>query len=226
VQTLALDTSTGPRRVETRVLLKRENDWVGYTYVWNDEQTDAELAPAKGMRTTLNLSEGPRPWVVPSRSDCLVCHSHAANFALSLNTRQLNRPSADAPAMNQIVRLQKLDLIRTGRSSWISNKLDSAPRFSGLTDTNATLEARARAYLAVNCAHCHVHEGGGNSAMDMAATTALKNTRLIDQIPQHGTFNLKDARIIAPGAPTRSVLVSRSALRFPGQMPPLGTIRP
>jgi uncharacterized repeat protein (TIGR03806 family) len=225
VQTLALETSAGLRRVETRMLLKRENDWAGYTYVWNDAQTDAELAPAKGFRTTLNLPEGPRPWLVPSRSDCLVCHSRAANFALSLNTRQLNRPAADEPAVNQLVRQDLHDLIAGGSSSWISNKLDSAPRFPSLTDTNAPIEARARAYLAVNCAHCHVHEGGGNSAMDMAATTELKNTRLIDQIPQHGTFNLKDARIIAPGAPTRSVLVTRSALRLPGQMPPLGTLR-
>src|SRR6187549_1100813 len=159
VQTLALDTSAGPRRIETRVLLKRENDWVGYTYVWNNTQTDAELAPAKGMRTTLNVPEGPRPWLVPSRSDCLVCHSRAANFALSLNTRQLNRPAADAPAVNQLIRLQELALLRAGNSSWLSNKLDSAPHFPRLTDTNATLEARARAYLAVNCAHCHVHEG-------------------------------------------------------------------
>jgi hypothetical protein len=128
--------------------------------------------------------------------------------------------------VNQIARLEQLDLIMAGRSSWIANKLDSAPRYSSLLDTNASLETRARAYLAVNCAHCHVHEGGGNSAMDMAATTALKNMRLIDQVPQHGNFNLKDARIIVAGAPTRSVLVSRSALRIPGQMPPLGTIRP
>ena len=62
--------------------------------------------------------------------------------------------------------------------------------------------------------------------MDLAAGTSLKNTRLIDQIPQHGTLNLKDARIVAPGAPSRSVLVTRTALRIPGQMPPLGTIRP
>jgi len=226
VQTLALDTSAGRRRVETRLLLKRENDWVGYTYVWNDAQTDAELAPAKGSRTILNLPGGPRPWLVPSRSDCLVCHSRAANFALSLNTRQWNRPAADEPAVNQLVRLDQHGLIRSGNSSWISNKVVSAPRFPSLNDTNTPVEIRARAYLAVNCAHCHVHEGGGNSAMDMAASTALKNTRLIDQVPQHGTFNLKDARIIAPGAPTRSVLVSRSALRLPGQMPPLGTIRP
>ncbi|MBK7999071.1 MAG: PQQ-dependent sugar dehydrogenase [Verrucomicrobia bacterium] len=224
VQTLALDTSAGPRRTETRLLLKRDNDWTAYTYLWNDAQTDAELAPAKGMRTTVNLPEGPRSWLVPSRSDCLVCHSRAANFALSLNTRQLNRPASTEPSLNQIAHLEKQVLLSS--ASWISNKLDTAPRFPSLSDTNAPLEARVRSYLAVNCAHCHVHEGGGNSAMDLAAGTSLKNTRLIDQIPQHGTLNLKDARIVAPGSPSRSVLVTRTALRIPGQMPPLGTIRP
>ncbi len=224
VQTLALDTSAGPRRTETRLLLKRDNDWTAYTYLWNDAQTDAELAPAKGMRTTLNLPGGPRSWLVPSRSDCLVCHSRAASFALSLNTRQLNRPASSEPSANQIAHLEKQELLRS--ASWISNKLDTAPRFPSLSDTNATLEARVRSYLAVNCAHCHVHEGGGNSAMDLAAGTSLKNTRLIDQIPQHGTLNLKNARIVAPGSPSRSVLVTRTALRIPGQMPPLGTIRP
>ncbi len=222
-QTLSIETSNGPRRVETRVLLKRENDWLGYTYLWNDSQTDAELAPAKGMRVTLKLPEGPRPWLVPSRSDCLVCHSRAANFALTLNTRQLNGSTAAEPGMNQIVRWHQHSLIAD--SAWISNTVEAAPRYPGLTDTNATLEARARAYLAVNCAHCHVQEGGGNSAMDLAAATELKSTRLIDQVPQHGTFNLKDARLITPGSPSRSVLVSRTALRIPGQMPPLGTLR-
>jgi len=225
VQTLALDTSAGPRRTETRLLLKRENDWVGYTYVWNETQTDAELAPAKGFRTTLNLPEGSRPWLVPSRSDCLVCHSRAANFALSLNTRQLNRPEADNPRVNQLARLEQQVLFNGGSDSWISNKVETAPRFPSLMDTNATLEARARTYLAVNCAHCHVHEGGGNSVIDLAATTSLNRTRLIDQVPQHGTMNIRNARIITPGSPTRSVLISRVALRIPGQMPPLGTIR-
>lgn len=225
-QTLALDTSVGPRRVETRVLLKRDNDWVGYTYLWNEAQTDAEVAPVKGLRTTLNLPEGPRPWLVPSRSDCLVCHSRAANFALSLNTRQLNRPTAEDPTVNQLTWLEANGLIAGRDKTKPSKAPEERPRYPALGDTNATLDARARAYLAVNCAHCHVHEGGGNSAMDLAAGTTLKNMRLIDQIPQHGTMNLKNARIVAPGAPSRSVLVSRTALRIPGQMPPLGTIRP
>jgi glucose/arabinose dehydrogenase len=225
VQTLALDTRAGPRRTETRVLLKRENDWTGYTYVWNDAQTDAELAPAKGLRTTLPLPEGPRPWLVPSRSDCLVCHSRAANFALSLSTRQLNRPTAEDASVNQLAWLEQSGLI-TGGQEKPARDAETRPRFPAPGDPNATLEARVRAYLAVNCAHCHVHEGGGNSVMDLAAWTSLKGAKLIDQIPQHGALNLKDARLVAPGVPSRSVLVTRTALRIPGQMPPLGTIRP
>jgi mono/diheme cytochrome c family protein len=227
VQTLALGTGAVSRRVETRVLLKQENDWVGYTYVWNEGQTDAELAPAAGLRTTLELPEGRRPWLVPSRSDCLVCHSRAASFALSLATRQLNRARAGEPAVNQLRWLEQLDLLRTGtNSAALPTPPEAAPRYPNLADDAARLEDRARAYLAVNCSHCHVQEGGGNSLMDMAAWTPLKKARLIDQVPQHGTFNLRDARIITAGLPSRSVLVSRSALRLPGQMPPLGTLRP
>jgi len=225
VQTLALDTSAEPRRIETRVLLKRENDWSAYTYVWNEAQTDADLAPAKGMSTTLNLPGGPRQWLVPSRSDCLVCHSRAANFALSLSTRQLNRPTAEDSSVNQLTWLEQSGLISDRKDKPASDPA-TKPRFPALSETNATMEARARAYLAVNCAHCHVPDGGGNSAMDLAAWTPLRGTRLIDQLPQHGALNLKDARLIASGVPSRSVLVTRTALRIPGQMPPLGTIRP
>ncbi len=226
VQTLALDTANGPRRVETRVLLKRENDWAGYTYVWNAAQTDAELAPANGLRTSLSLPDGSRSWLVPSRSDCLVCHSRAANFSLSLSMRQLNRPLASDPATNQLTWLAEVGLTDAPKSDRPPVDFSTKPRFPELGDARAPLEARVRAYLAVNCSHCHVHEGGGNSAMDLAAGTSLAGTRLIDQIPQHGTLNLKNGRIVAPGAPARSVLVTRTALRIPGQMPPLGTIRP
>jgi len=41
--------------------------------------------------------------------------------------------------------------------------------------------------------------------------------------PQHHTFELADARLIAPGHPERSVLLRRIANREPGHMPPLAS---
>ena len=52
VQTLSLpqhrgDRDTG-RRIETRLLTKQTGVWAGYSYVWNDAQDDATLAPSEG----------------------------------------------------------------------------------------------------------------------------------------------------------------------------------
>jgi len=46
---------------------------------------------------------------------------------------------------------------------------------------------------------------------------------VFDVVPQHHTFGIEDARLIAPGDPERSVLLHRMRIRQPGQMPQLAT---
>jgi hypothetical protein len=90
-------------------------------------------------------------------------------------------------------------------------------------DPKTDLTARARAYLHANCAQCHVEAGGGNAQIDLEFTTAPDKMRLFDVKPQHHTFDLPDARLIAPGRPERSVLLRRVSNRDAGHMPPLAT---
>src|SRR5439155_5051139 len=90
-------------------------------------------------------------------------------------------------------------------------------------DPKADLTLRARSYLQSNCAQCHVEAGGGNAQIDLEFTAKLDKMRLINVVPQHHTFGLKDARLIAPGHPERSVLLHRMAHRDGGHMPPLAT---
>ena len=45
--------------------------------------------------------------------------------------------------------------------------------------------------------------------------------RLLGARPQHDTFGIADAMLVAPGAPDRSVLIHRLSRRGRGQMPPL-----
>jgi mono/diheme cytochrome c family protein len=92
-------------------------------------------------------------------------------------------------------------------------------------DAKQNLDARARSWLHVNCSSCHVEAGGGNARMELEFTTALDKMRLLGETPVHQTFDIKDAAVVAPGAPERSVLVHRIGLRGPGQMPPLSTNR-
>ncbi|MBC7354435.1 MAG: hypothetical protein H5U08_18925, partial [Thermogutta sp.] len=83
------------RRLETRLLVRSPEGWQGYTYVWNDAQTDAELLDgAKTVQVSAATPTGrdTLSWYFPSRSDCMACHTPAAGFVLGLNTRQLNRP--------------------------------------------------------------------------------------------------------------------------------------
>jgi mono/diheme cytochrome c family protein len=87
------------------------------------------------------------------------------------------------------------------------------------------LEAKARAWLHVNCATCHVEAGGGNAQFDLDWKTKLDKMKLIDVKPLHHTFDVADARLIAPGHPERSMLLKRISTRDKGFMPPLATHR-
>jgi hypothetical protein len=80
-----------------------------------------------------------------------------------------------------------------------------------------------RSYLHSNCAQCHVEAGGGNAAMELEFTKTIAEMKIVDVKPQHDTFGIKDAKIIAPGHPERSVMLHRVSQRDKGHMPPLAT---
>jgi hypothetical protein len=92
-------------------------------------------------------------------------------------------------------------------------------------DPRADVAARARSYLHANCSQCHVEAGGGNAQMDLEFTTPPDKMRVLDVRPQHHTFDLPDARLVAPGHPERSLLLHRMTHREAGHMPPLATSR-
>src|SRR5262249_4522027 len=92
-------------------------------------------------------------------------------------------------------------------------------------DRSKDLTLRARSWLHANCSNCHVEAGGGNARMELGFPTASGAMRVLDEKPMHDSFGLPDARLIAPGAPDRSVLLRRIRTRGPGQMPPLASNR-
>src|SRR5262249_18480937 len=74
-----------------------------------------------------------------------------------------------------------------------------------------------------NCAHCHVNEGGGNSAIDLHFNTDPAKMRLLGAKPLHEPFGIADPLLVAPGAPERSVLLHRLETLHRGRMPPLAS---
>ena len=45
------------KRIETRLTVKQENHWLGYSYLWNDDQTDAVLVGAQGLDLKFMISD-------------------------------------------------------------------------------------------------------------------------------------------------------------------------
>jgi hypothetical protein len=83
------------RWIETRFLTKQGGEWFGYSYAWNDEQTEGVLIEKSGADREYQVkTEGgvrKQLWHYPSRAECMVCHSRAANWVLGLTELQMNR---------------------------------------------------------------------------------------------------------------------------------------
>ena len=215
------------RPIETRLMTRQQGEWVGYSYRWNEELTDANLVGGSGLDQPFAIADTQAPggsrtltWHYPSRAECMVCHTRAANYVLGLTALQMNKPhDYGTVEADQLATLEHIGLFK--------EPLPKAPseldHLINPADETAPLAARARSYLHSNCANCHVNAGGGNAAIDLSFGTPVGRMKLLDEMPLHGDFSIPGARLVAPGDPARSTLLQRIALRGPGQMPPLAS---
>jgi uncharacterized repeat protein (TIGR03806 family) len=207
----------GTKRIETRLLMKDlNNQWSGYSYLWNSEQTDATLLQA-GYNVTL---QNGTQWNIPSRNECMQCHTAQRGYTLAVEALQINQPftypQTDITA-NQWHTWKSIGLIAD--SAPTASELDVLPL---LNDDSISLETRAKAYLHVNCAHCHMPGGAGQGLADMRYNTPFKEMSLCDTVPTEGDLGISGARLISPGNPENSILLQRMKLPGAPHMPPLG----
>ncbi len=204
------------RRIETQILHFDGSQWGNYTYRWNEQQTDADLVPAKGDDVTFHIKDKSAPggemtqqWRFFARSECARCHNLFDAFALGFTALQLDRRTPAATG-------RQLDLL-----SQIGITPDE-PRFADPLGTTGTIETRARSYLHTNCSVCHRYNSGGAVPSYMNIELTLKEANLLDAKPVQGDLGLPDGRVIARGDPARSVLLYRMATAGRGHMPYLG----
>lgn len=225
-KTISIELTPGDprsrRRLETQLLHNDDDMWRGYNYVWNDEQTDAELIDA-GRDRVLHIADASQPsgkrqqtWHHASRTECLLCHTSRSGTIQGFKLPQLSRThNYSGRVADQLATLDHIGLfsepLAKDRGTWPDP-----------FDASAELTARARAYLHVNCAHCHRRGGGGSAAFDVQYSIALDKTGLIGTRPTQGTFNIHAAQIVAPGSPYQSVLYYRLAKLGAGRMPQFG----
>ncbi len=191
------------KKIETQVLHFDGETWNGYSYRWNDANTDAELVGVDGEEFTLDNKQ---PWRIHGRAECARCHTNWSGFALGFQPDQLVSIGGKQPA-------DVLDAVFMDR---LKNHLVSSH------DANADLELRARSWLHANCAHCHRRHGGGSVQLMVNADLPTTETMMIYEKPVRGDFGIADSAVIYPGAPHRSILLDRIARVGSGRMPMIG----
>ena len=219
------DPSNGERLIETRLLIHTPKGWIGRPYVWNEDMTDARLAVAGAIvPVTWTHYDGKQrsyDYVVPNMNKCKQCHGiRATTRPIGPKARYLNKvyPYASG-SENELVHWTKAGYL-TGAPA----NPDEAPRAPVWNDPNTgTVEQRARAYLDINCAHCH--EPGG-----VAYTSGL-DLRFDQTSPiRYGVYKTPVAAgrgatvghfAIDPGHPDRSILLFRMTTTDPGMRMPI-----
>ncbi|MBM4076146.1 MAG: hypothetical protein FJ267_10915, partial [Planctomycetes bacterium] len=242
-KTLSLEMTAGDsksqRKIETQLLHFDGRFWRGYTYAWNDEQTDASLVELAGRETTLTVNDLSAPegrreqvWHFPSRVECVRCHNQWAEYALAFNPRQLDRPvlSTDGSSRFQLDLFQQIGLIEPPKVAETAGAESAAPqtasqvsRLHNPYDESGDIPNRARSWLHVNCAHCHRTGGGGSAYIELQKELPLESLKAIDVRPTQGAFEIPDAKIIAAGNPFRSTLYYRISKTGSGRMPHIGS---
>lgn len=176
------DLSLGRLIIETRILVKLNGVWETGDYKWNEAQTDAVLdlegstLPVSWIDTEGNTNS--TNYKIPSNTDCFTCHSNnELVIPIGPKLRSMNFEINGINQLEQFITNQQL----TGISNSVSVR--SLPNWE---DTSLPLETRARAYMDINCAHCHIPGGtcADESTLNFAFETSFEDTNIATQTTQ------------------------------------------
>jgi len=219
------DPEKGRRLIETRLLLHRESGWIGVPYLWNEEQTDAvsEVAGAVAEVSWIHYDGSSRSntYVIPNMNDCKRCHKNEFNEPIGPRARHLNR-DYDYPhgPENQLAYWTRTGIL-TG-----APEPSEAPELAVWDDEKSgTIDERARAWLEINCAHCHNSRGPArNSGLYLMASMTDPYKLGVFKTPvAAGRGSGGRSYDIVPGKPDESIMMFRLASTHPGiAMPEFG----
>ena len=205
--------------LETRLLINTNDGWEAISYVWNEDQTDAKRAIAGATIPTKFINSSGEiiniRYRAPNQNQCKECHQlKKVMTPIGPKARNMNKlVQYKAGEMNQLVYWAAL--------GWINENLESAS-ISNYADVNAELEDRARAYLDINCGHCHIPGGSADTTgLYLNYTEGGKEQIGIYKKPVaagRASGNLKYS--IVPGHPSDSILLYRMKSLDPGIMMP------
>jgi hypothetical protein len=199
--------SRGGRKLETRLIEKVAGDWASVSYVWREDEADADAA-ATGYLDVRGTEHD-----APGAGECVGCHGGRASFLLGVSAIQLSAPAGPG----------EVDLEGLDRRGLVSNAPAAAFAIPGDQEERAAL-----GYLHANCSHCH---NRGRPARDMAPCLDPNNSMdlylavaELGSVEETATYRTVVGDQVVPGRPDRSRLVERANTRtLFYRMPPLGS---
>jgi uncharacterized repeat protein (TIGR03806 family) len=221
------------KRIETRLLINQPKGWFAVSYVWNKDDTEANIAYA-GENVPVNYEDsmGKKKsftYAVPSRNQCAACHQayegrSQSIVPIGIRARHLNKTYA-YKTPDGIHEQNQLDYMESkgaldGKPYW------GVPKLVDAMNSKESINDRARAYLDINCAHCHRDEAAGGINSKLILTHNERDLSRLGVCKTPGSAGKGAAGLrydIVPGKPEESILYHRVATTDPGAiMPQIG----
>lgn len=216
----------GRKLIETRLLVREENEWNAYPYIWNEEQTEAYLDVAGDTRQVKYTDEQGKlrqhAYYIPNMNQCKGCHNKSEKMEpIGPSARQLSGEMVyGSGRKNQLIHWSE-----AGKLTGLPAKELIPAAIVWNDPTTGSVNDRARLWLDINCAHCHQPQGPANTSglfLGYAESDPLRiGIRKTPVAAGRGSGDMQFG--ILPGQPDKSILLYRMESRDPGvMMPELG----
>jgi uncharacterized repeat protein (TIGR03806 family) len=233
--------SANQRLIETRVMVRHADGWHALPYIWDADQRDAVLTPGGEVRAIRFTDAAGAPqtasYLIPERNQCQSCHARQEPATapleivlIGVKARHLHRSydyGGRVGTRDQLTRLAELGML-TGAPA-----LDAIPAAFDFRPIEAAgpgqlsapeLEAAARSYLDINCAHCHDPSGVQGVTSQLFLNHDNTDPFHLGVCKRPGSAGAGNGGLvfdIVPGEPDLSILYFRTHTAKLGAMMPL-----
>lgn len=214
----------GRRIIETRLLVKDGEAWQAWPYVWDEDQNDAYLEVAGDQKSISWKNEKGKKiksdYIIPNMNQCKGCHNRDEKIQpIGPSARQLNGDFDYAQGTaNQLEKWEHLGILEG-----LPEDHRNIPQLAVWdVPSSGSLSDRARAYLDINCGHCHHPKGPAHTSGLYLHYQESNQTALGLNKPPIAAGRGSGGRLydIVPGKPDASILVYRMESQDPGVMMP------
>jgi uncharacterized repeat protein (TIGR03806 family) len=219
------DAATPVRTLETRLLVRTGAGWEARPYIWNAAGTEATLTPVGGpIAVEIADAQGKIMSIayrVPNQNQCKTCHLTGGELTpIGPKAANLNRDQTyETGVENQLAYWTRIGILKGAPDPAL------APKLADFSNISLSAEARSRAWLEMNCSHCHKPDGSAsNTGLFLTATTTDRAQLGIGRRPVSAGRGSGELLFdVVPGHPEQSILLHRMMSNEPGvAMPELG----